>query len=185
VALKDHMKRWLKRLTAVYPNLLALHDGIDDRFADVTADRLQMDANTVIAEANAEGLNRWGVDLNEVIKAGESTAQYQSMLQAIKQGLMVNQDAFVAALNRWGMAYTMFEFGDANTFWDRAFYDRSAISVPNRQVLIVFGDPFPGSTPTTAQKADANRKIQSAIQDCNRIKGRGIQIVAQIPASLS
>jgi hypothetical protein len=184
MALRHHLKRWVRRLLKPGSNALKLHDSLEERFSEVKADLAQVDADTVLDKASTEGLDRWGIDLAEPRLPNQSDDQYRSMLKAIKQGKAVNEEGVRYALDRWGLTYQLLEFGDASTFWDRGFYDRTAVSVPARQIVVIFGDPFPGITPTAEQKADARQRATNAVRDVNRVKARGVNIVAILPGSL-
>ncbi|MBO9542714.1 hypothetical protein J7643_19165 [bacterium] len=184
MALMNHLPRWVRRLLRSGSHALALHDAIEARFTEVEADLALAAADTTIGTASDEGLERWGEELNEQRMTGETREQYALRLKAIKQGQAVNEEGLRFALDKWGLAYQMLEFGDASTFWDRGFYDREAISVPARQLVITFGDPFLGKTPTPTQIADAKQRANNAIRDVNRVRARGVKVIAVLPMSL-
>lgn len=184
MALRDHLKRWLRRLLTPGSNALAMHDAIEATFAEIAGDLAATDADTVLDTASATGLDRWGLDLSEKRLPGQTDAQYASMLKAIKQGKAVNEDGIRYALDKWGLAYTLYEFGDSNAFWDWGFYDQDIVSVAPLTIQIVFGDPFNGTTPSADQKAAAQQAMSNAVHDVNRVKARGVQVIAVIPSSL-
>ena len=184
MALRHHLKRWIRRLLKPGSLALRIHDSLEERFAELKTDLLQVDSNSILDDANTEGLDRWGIDLAEARLPNQTDNQYRAMLKAIKQGKAINEEGIRFALDKWGLTYQLLEFGDASTFWDRGFYDRAAISVPARQIVILFGDPFLGITPTPEQKADARQRATNAVRDVNRVKARGVNIVAILPASL-
>ncbi len=161
-----------------------MHDSLEDSFTELDGDVAAMDADTVMATASTTGLDRWGIDLAEQRLPDQSDSQYATMLQQIKQGRAVNEDGIRYALDKWGFTYKLLEFGDAQTFWDQAFYDQNAISVPQLQITIVFADPFNGQTPTQTEKATWQNYLNNAVNDVNRVKARGVQIVAVVPTSL-
>lgn len=191
MALKDQMRRWLRRLMVPGSKALGIHDSIEATFSEVASDLAQMDADTILNTTPASGpgisstaLDRWGIDLAEPRLPGQTDAQYATMLQQIKQGKAVNESGLRYALDKWGLSYTLLEFGDANSFWDQGFYDQSVASVPPLQIQIVFSDPFNGATPTAAQKAAAQTSLTNAVRDANRVKARGVQVIAVVPSSL-
>jgi hypothetical protein len=186
VALKDLMPRWLRRLVNLNPNVGAMHDAIEATFAEIGVDLAAVDADTVMATASVDGLTRWGFDLSEPQVAGQTSAQYASTLQAIKQGQAVNQDGLAYALGYWGLPYTLLDAGDPAGYGDYAFGDWAyevKLSAPP-QVMVAFADPFGGATPTPAQLATSKQALASALKYANRVKARGVQLVAWIPLSL-
>jgi hypothetical protein len=185
VALVDFLPKWAKQIVGMGGVWAGIVFALEDTFTEINSDRLQADANTVLAEANMEGLTRWGKDLRQSPRPGSTTDQYRGTLTAIYQGQLVNQEAYAGALDRWGMAYTLIEQGDASTLWDVGFYDSLPTDCPAATVIIVFADPYPITAPTTAQKADAIQRMLNGIADLSRARARGIQIIAYFPASLA
>lgn len=184
MAVRDYLPKWFRRLVAQRV-MGALVGAVDEVFDELTADRLQGDANTVIAEANDEGLARLGKELATAPRPGSSSEQYRDAIAAVKQGDMVSDDAYRRALDRWGYAYQLLEMGDQATMWDRGFYDTASYPLTSPTVLIIFADPFVGVTPTSQQKAIALQAMKNANADAWRIKGRGVQLIATYPASLA
>jgi hypothetical protein len=187
MAVKAHMKRWLQRLVNVYPLLGALHDSAEATFTEVSTDLNQVDTDTVMATASTSGLARWGVDLSEVRVPGQTDTQFASMLQAIKQGRAVNFDGVKYAVDLWGLPYRMYDAGDVGNYGDWAFGDTLAyealVSGPC-QIVLDFSDPWGGVTPTAAQLSTAQQSLVNALKYANRVKARGVQIVALIPTVL-
>jgi hypothetical protein len=185
VALTDFLPKWAKQIVGAGGVFAGLVLALEDTFTELNGDRLQADANTVLAESNMDGLLRWGKDLRQSPRPGSTTDQYRGTLTSLYQGQAVNHEAYTTALDRWGMAYTLLEAGSAGTMWDLGFYDSGAYDTPTRTVRVVFADPYPGTTPTAAQKATALQAMLNAAADCARIRARGIQIVAYFPASIN
>lgn len=183
MALVNYLPRWARRLTAmpVWGGLVA---AIEETFSEVDADRVRLDANTVLSEADDTGLARWGLDLRQNPRPGSTTDQYRGLLTGIYQGNVINHEAYTTALDRWGMAYTLIEGTDAATMWDMSFFDSGAFDVPARSVLVIFADPFDGVTPTSPQKAAAKQNMINALADAARVKGRGVYLRGQLPASV-
>jgi hypothetical protein len=183
MALVNFLPRWARRLTAM-PLWGGLVAAIEETFAEIDADRIRLDANTVLAEADDAGLARWGLDLRQNPRAGGTTEQYRGLLTSIYQGNAINHEAYASALDRWGLAYELYEGTDGAAMWDMGFYDSSAIDIPARSVLVIFADPFGGTTPTSGQKAAAKQQMVNALADAARIKARGVYLRGQLPASV-
>jgi hypothetical protein len=185
MALKDQLVRWLRRKLLPGSNALNIHDALEATFTELDGDVAAMDGDTVIDTARSAALDRWGTDLAEPRLPGQTDEQYAANLKAVKQGKAINEAGIRYALDKWGLTYRLLEFGDASTFWDSGFYDNTAVSIPARQIDILFADPFAGITPTSDQVAAAKQALSNAVRDANRVKARGVKIVPIVPVSLS
>ena len=184
LSLLHHARIWLQNRFRASPSAGALHDGLEDSLAAVDTDQAAAEAATIIGEAGADGLNRWGIDLDEVRLPSQSDAQYTSALAAVYQGAMVDPESGAAILAKYGITGAVVDRGYPAAFADLAFADSELMTLegpPNYAHFACLFDSWPGTGSGVLLESDWNQRCINASTNLFRIKASGVRFTPFLP----